>query len=99
LAVGRPRLAKKRLKPEEFAQVAAAVPGMDGLLKAAPLDSKVPAAVSGAAGLSGLSSLAGSFSKLGVSPEMATKAVPIVTDFIGKKGGADMGKLLAGALK
>jgi hypothetical protein len=30
---------------------------------------------------------------------MATKAVPILTDFIGKKGGADVGKLLAGALK
>src|SRR5262245_48725641 len=29
-------LAKTRLKPEEFSQVAAAVPGMDGLLKAAP---------------------------------------------------------------
>jgi hypothetical protein len=94
-------LAKTRLKPEEFAQVAAAVPGMDGLLKAAPVvDSKVPAAVAGAAGsMGGLSSLAGSFSKLGVSPEMATKAVPILTDFAGKKGGADVGKLLAGALK
>ncbi len=29
-------LAKSRLKPDQFSQVAAAVPGMDGLLKAAP---------------------------------------------------------------
>jgi hypothetical protein len=29
-------LAKTRLKPEDFSKVSAAVPGMDGLLKAAP---------------------------------------------------------------
>ena len=94
-------LAKTRLKPEEFGKVAAAVPGIDGLLKAAPaVDSKLPAALTTAAGsLGGLMSLAGSLSKLGLTPDIAAKAVPILADFVGKKGGAEVGKLLATALK
>ena len=35
-------LAKSRLKPDQFSQVAAAVPGMDGLLKAAPSAGGLP---------------------------------------------------------
>jgi hypothetical protein len=96
-------LAKTRLKPEEFSQVSSAVPGMDSLLKAAP-------AASGAVGTtgalpqlggsaSGLASAAAAFSKLGLSPEMVSKAVPILTSFVTKSGGASVGNLLAGVLK
>lgn len=88
-------LAKSRMKPEEFGQVSKAVPGMDLLLGAAP-------ALGGGGALSqvgGLASMASSFSKLGLKPEMVAKAIPILTQFVSKSGGANVGSLLAGALK
>jgi hypothetical protein len=85
-------VAKSRLKPEEFGQVAKAVPGMDGLLKAAP-------AMGGMSGLSGLAGAAAAFSKLGLKPEMVAKVVPILTSFVTKSGGPEVGRLLASALK
>jgi len=96
-------VAKSRLKPNEFAQVASAVPGMASLLGGLP-------AAGGAVGTAGaLSQLAGSagglasaasaFSKLGLKPEMVAKAVPVLTSFVTKSGGASVGNLLAGALK
>ena len=96
-------VAKSRLKPAEFSQVSAAVPGMDSLLKAAPV-------AGGAVGTSGaLSSLAGSaaglasaasaFSKLGLAPDLVAKAVPVLTAFVSKSGGTNVASLLAGALK
>jgi hypothetical protein len=100
-------LAKTRLKPEEFTQVANAVPGMDSLLKAAPAaeptkksgsDALLQAAA-GATGLGGLAAVAGSFTKLGLKPELAMKAVPLLVNHVAKAGGAEVGKLLAGALK
>jgi len=39
------------------------------------------------------------FSKLGLKPEMVAKAVPILTQYVSKTGGAGVGSLLAGALK
>ena len=95
-------IAKSRLAAADFAKVSNAVPGMAALLKAAP-------AAGAAAGTSGVSQLAGSaaglasaasaFSKLGLKPDLVAKAVPILTSFVGKSGGADVAKLLAGALK
>jgi len=35
----------------------------------------------------GLASVAGSFKSLGLSPEMATKFLPIMTKFVNVKGG------------
>jgi hypothetical protein len=80
------------LSEADWSKVAGAVPGMDGLLKAAP-------AIQGLGGLSGVSSLAASFNKLGLKPDMVSKAIPIVTNYVTKTGGADVGKLLAGVLK
>jgi hypothetical protein len=96
-------IAKSRLKPEEFSQVAAAVPGMDSLLKAAPKSSET-AGTSGAlsqlgGSASGLAAATSAFTKLGLSPEMVGKAVPVLTSFVTKSGGAQVGNLLAGALK
>ena len=87
-------LAKSRLKPEEFGQISKAVPGMDLLLGAAP-------ALGGGAlsQVGGLASMASAFSKLGLKPEMVAKAIPILTQFVSKSGGANLGSLLAGALK
>jgi Protein of unknown function VcgC/VcgE (DUF2780) len=98
-------LAKTRLNPEEFLKVSDAVPGMDGLLKAAPQPkqqgtdpfSSVTSALPGSA--KSLSSLSGAFSQLGLSPDMASKFVPVLTDFVKKKGGKDVAKILSGAFK
>jgi hypothetical protein len=95
-------LAKSRLKPEEFGQVSKAVPGMDALLKAAPAlgavgTSGAMSQLAGAAG--GLASMTSAFSKLGLKPEMVSKAIPVLTSFVGKSGGAGVASLLAGALK
>ena len=85
-------LAKSRLSDADFGKVSKAVPGMDALLKAAP-------ATTGTVPATGLNSLASAFTKLGLSPDMVSKAIPIVTEFVSKSGGADLGKLLAGVLK
>jgi hypothetical protein len=95
-------LAKSRLKPEEFTKVAAAVPGMDGLLKAAPKqeNSMMSAATSALPGKSsGLASVTNQFKALGLSPEMVSKFVPLLTKFVGGKAGAQVAELLAGVLK
>jgi hypothetical protein len=94
-------LAKNRLAPADWTKVADAVPGMDGLLKAAPATPTGTAggmsAMAGQAG--GLAGAATAFSALGLKPEMASKAVPVLTKYVSKSGGADVGNLLAGALK
>lgn len=90
-------LAKSRMKPEEFSKVSAAVPGMDSLLKAAPAMGAASALGGGALG--GVASLAGPFTKLGLKPEMAAKALPVVTNYVAKSGGAEVGKLLSSVLK
>ena len=101
-------LAKTRLKPEEFAKVAGAVPGMDALLAAAPAVAgtagsgaagALAKATGGASALGGLASVAPAFEKLGLKPEMAMKAVPVLTNYVTQSGGAEVASLLAGALK
>src|SRR5215510_4253176 len=90
-------LAKTRLKPDQFGQVAKAVPGMDSLLKAAPKSKGLSSVASGLpGGAGGLASTAGAFKALGLSPDMASKFVPILTSFVSSKGGANVGSLLAG---
>jgi len=95
-------VAKSRLKPTDFAQVSKAVPGMSSLLGAAPAMETSGAAgalsqLGGSAG--GLAAAASAFSKLGLSPDLVSKAVPIITQFVTKSGGANVASLLAGALK
>ena len=97
-------VAKSRLKPEEFSQVASAVPGMNALLKAAPAAGGGPVGTTGAlsqaAGAAGGLAAAGSaFTKLGLQPSMVSKAIPVLTQYVSKSGGANVGSLLAGALK
>jgi hypothetical protein len=98
-------LAKTRLKPEEFTKVADVVPGMGGLLKAAPKPKQGSAGALAAIGgvlpgkAGGLASVAGSFKELGLSANMVGKFVPIMTKFVQVKGGESVGNLLAGALK
>ncbi len=98
-------LAKSRLSADDFSKVAASVPGIESLIKSAPASSKNSAMnLSGLGksvpgGLGALSAVAGPFKKLGLSPDMAAKFVPILTQFVGSKGGSGVASLLAGALK
>jgi hypothetical protein len=96
-------VAKSQLKAEEFGQIAKAVPGMSALLKAAPpaaAGGGAAAALSKAAGSAGgLAAAASAFSKLGLKPELVSKAVPALLSFVTKSGGADVGRLLASVLK
>lgn len=96
-------LAKSKLSAVDFTKISKAVSGMDGLLKAAPkpksnspLDS-LESSLPGGAG--GLASVASSFKSLGLSPEMAQKFVPVLTQYVQNKGGASVASLLAGAFK
>jgi len=90
-------LAKSRLKPEEFGQISKAVPGMNSLLSVAPALGAV--GTSGLGQAAGLASAASAFSKLGLKPELVAKAIPVLTQFVGKSGGAQAAGLLAGVLK
>lgn len=96
-------LVKSKLNPTDFSKLAAAVPGMDGFLKAAPNTGgasglgSLASSVGGGAG--SLSSLAGSFQSLGLSPSMVGKFVPVMQNYIGAKGGSSTASLFAGALK
>ena len=47
----------------------------------------------------GLAAAASAFSTLGLKPDLVGKAVPVLTSFVSKSGGADVGRMLAGALK
>src|SRR5215472_4654697 len=75
-------LVKSQLSPENFSKVAAAVPGMNKFLKAAPPATPGGSAVSslgsmaGGGKAGGLASLAGSFQSLGMSPGMIGKFAP-----------------------
>src|SRR5262245_18722323 len=86
------------MSPADFSKVAGAVPGMDGLLKAAPSVPGLGAAGAGGAA-AGVSSLTSSFTSLGLKPDMVNKAIPVVTSYVTKSGGADVGKMFAAALK
>lgn len=93
-------LAKTRLKPEEFAEVSAAVPGTDALIKAAPAPKGTAAALGGLAGSSaGLAGLAGTFTSLGVSADAATKFAPTLLKYVNGKGASSAASLLTRAFK
>jgi len=96
-------LAKSHLSAEEFSKIASAVPGMSGFLKAAPplsqnsefsgLESTLPG------NMGRTVEAAEAFHKLGLSPEMAAKFVPIMSKFVETKGGSSTAALLEKGLK
>jgi len=96
-------LAKTRMSTEEFGKVSSAVPGMSGLLKAAPAlgeHSELSGLASELPGNMGrMAEVAEAFHKLGLSPEMATKFVPVMTKYVGSRGGLGTASLLEKALK
>ncbi len=99
-------LVKKQLSSGDFSKVAAAVPGMDGLLDAAPssgggfggLLGGVASALGGSE-LGNLASLASGFSKLDLDVGMISKFIPIVLSYLQSKGGDGLASLVGSVLK
>ncbi|UEM22054.1 DUF2780 domain-containing protein [Skermanella mucosa] len=112
-------LAKQRMNSDQFGQVESQVPGIGGLMGAAPGGSNGSGSASGGSGgglagmasgalggmsggsgggLGALAPLAGSFSSLGLSPDMATKFLPVVLEYLNSSGGGGAAGLLKGAL-
>ena len=100
-------MAKGNLGAEDFGKVSNAVPEMDDLLKSAPKTDGLSGAIAGktsllggsADKLTGLASLAGTFSGLGLKSDMASKFVPIILSYVQSNGGESVKNLLAGVLK
>jgi hypothetical protein len=95
--------ARQKLPAADWGKVSAAVPGVERLLKAAPAGAAGGVTGAAAAALSksggALGSVTAAFSKLGLKPEMVAKAVPVLTQYVSKTGGAGVGSILAGVLK
>jgi hypothetical protein len=96
-------LAKSRLSSDEFGKISSAVPGMSTLLKAAPSSGQSSELSSLEGSLPGnmgrMAEVAGAFHKLGLSPEMAGKFLPIMSKFVETRGGSSTASLLEKALK
>jgi hypothetical protein len=99
-------MAKSQLSAADFGKIAAVVPGIEGMIKSAPKVkstggipgiSSIEKSLPG--GLGGLASVAGQFQKLGLSPDMVSKFIPILTQFVQAKGGSGVASLLSGVLK
>jgi hypothetical protein len=86
-------LAQEKLAKGDFDKIASLVPGASKYIEQA----KSLGAVTGPLG--NLSGLTGALGKLGISPDVAAKFVPMVTDYLGKAGGSSVQKLLAGVMK
>jgi hypothetical protein len=99
------QLAKNKLGGDDFGKVAGAVPGVEDMMKAVPsgglsaVVSNVASSLGAGGGLQDMAGLAGGFSKLGLSPDLAQKFVPIVLSFVQSKGGDVVKNLLAGVFK
>jgi len=103
-------IAKQQLSPTDFSQISKSVPDINQYLAAAaPLlssSSNTSALLGSAAGLlggqgsslGGLATLAGSFQKLGLSPDLIQQFVPIMLQYMQTQGGATAASLLKNAL-
>lgn len=89
--------AKEDLTPDEFDQVAKAVPDMKGYLDAVPgMGSSKKTGLMGQAtkALVGMPAVTNSFDKLGLSPDMVGMFTPILVNYVDEKGGEAVGGLL-----
>ncbi|MET0028470.1 MAG: DUF2780 domain-containing protein [Candidatus Thiodiazotropha sp.] len=99
-------LLKDQLSSGEFGQVSQAVPGVEGLIDAAPssggglggLLGGVASAM-GAGKLGNLASLADGFSKLDLDMGMVGKFVPVVLSYLQNQGGDGLVAMVSKVLK
>lgn len=105
------QLAKSNMEGQAFSELSNSVPGMQGLLAAAPVANSVGgSSLGGMAGkfesLAGNSGgtignvvgLANSFQQLGLSPSMVQKFVPLVVQYVQGTGGSAVAGVLQSAL-
>jgi len=100
-------VAKNNMAGSDFSQLSQAVPGMDGILAAAPKsesDSATGNLLSGIASASGNStltdaaSLVNAFEQLDLSGDMVGQFTPVIIDYVKQNGGEHMANLLQAAL-
>ncbi len=89
-------LAKQSLSAGDFSSVTKSLPGIGSLLGMASMGG---ASSENASAGGGLASVAGQFSSLGLSPDMAGKFVPVVLDYAKSAGGDNTMNLLQSVLK
>jgi len=103
------QLAKSKMQGAAFEKLSASVPGMQGLLAAAPVANSggglggMAGDLTSLAGNSGgtasnLVGLASSFQQLGLSPSMVQKFVPVVVQYVQSTGGGGVAGALQSAL-
>ncbi len=100
------KYAKSKLSTDDFSTVAKALPGTGYLISAAPETSGSAGLLSGLKSFAGkqstatttMSSLAGSFSKLVMEPDMLGKFIPIILEYAQSKGGTAVMNILKGVL-
>jgi len=93
--------AREKLGGEDFVKVSSAIPGIEGLISAAPAGgggmlSGLGKTLGGAGGLAGL---AGGFSQLGLDSSMIGKFLPVILSFVQSKGGDGVKSILEKALR
>ncbi len=97
------KTAKERLDAGDFEKIAGAIPNAEGMINAAPTEGG--GGVMGmlgklAGGQAGdMASLVGGFSKLGLSPEMIQKFIPIILSFVQQQGSPEAAQALQKAVK
>ena len=100
-------VAKNNMSDSDFSQVSQAVPGMDGILAAAPKsesDSATGSLLSGIAAASGNStltdatSLVNAFQQLDLSGDMVGQFTPVIIDYVKQNSGEQLANILQAAL-
>ena len=95
--------AKNEMSPTDFSSLSSSVPGIDGLISAAPKGnvgggSSGSSLLSGAMNqLGGTALLASQFTELGLDPSDVQKFLPVVLDYVETTGGDAAMKLLQSA--
>jgi len=97
------KIAKDRLGQQDFSKVAGAVPNAEGMIASAPTEGGggMMGMLGKAMGSQGgdMAALIGGFSKLGLSPDMIQKFIPVIMGFVQQKGGPEAAEALQKAVK
>lgn len=84
--------AQGKLPASDFNKVSATIPSASADMKAAKDAGATSSPITSASGLTA------AFGKLGISPAIASQITPVVTEYVTKVGGPQVGALLAGIL-
>ena len=101
------KMAKEKLRSDEFGQVASAVPGVEDLISSAPESGGIAGALGGltsalgggAGQLGNLTKLVAGFKNLDLDSDMVGKFIPIIMSFVRSSGGDAVKGMLEKVLK